>query len=57
MMSASLIVFNNPLELGWQNNAVELLKLGLFAVFAWYSIAQYGRGARIYTFLMLSALI
>lgn len=56
-MSASLLVFNSPLRLGWKNNAAEALNLGLFAVFAWYSIVQFRRNNRVYAFVMVTALI
>lgn len=56
-MAADLILFNNPLELSWQSNLIEALKLGLFVLVTVYAVVQFRRGTRIYLFVVVTTFI
>jgi hypothetical protein len=53
----NLIVLNNPADLPWQTNLCDLMLLGMFLSAVVYSVAQFRRGRRIYSAVLIAATI
>jgi hypothetical protein len=53
----NLIVLNNPASLPWQTNLYDLVLLTMFLSAVVYCIAQFRRGRRIYSAVLVAAII
>jgi hypothetical protein len=53
----NLIVLNNPASLPWQTNLYDLVLLTMFLSAVVYCIAQFRRGRRIYSVVLVAAII
>lgn len=53
----NLIVLNNPGDLPWQTNLCDLMLLTMFLAAVGYSIVQFQRGRRIYSAVLIAAII
>jgi hypothetical protein len=53
----NLIVLNNPADLPWQTNLYDLVLLTMFLSAVVYSIVQFRRGRRIYSVVLVAAII
>lgn len=53
----NLIVLNNPASLPWQTNLYDLVLLTMFLSAVLYSVVQFRRGRRIYSVVLVAAII
>jgi hypothetical protein len=53
----NLIVLNNPADLPWQTNLYDLVLLTMFLSAVVYGVAQFRRGQRIYSVVLVAAII
>lgn len=51
------IVFNNPADLPWQTSLCDLMLLTIFVAAVAFSVVQFRRGRRIYSVVLIAAMI